>query len=512
MTKGNEAREGHKKLEVNLALKKDRLEKLEGLRNLGIDPYPPRFEREKMTQEAKELFEREELDGKISLAGRIFAIRDHGKSYFLDLEDASGRLQTYFKKDLVGDEVFSRLKLLDIGDVLGVTGTMFRTRVGEITLQIESFEVLSKSLRTPPIVKEEIDGKSGKRVLHDSFKDKEQRYRQRYLDLMVNRDVRENFLVRSKIISLLRDFLEDQGFLEVETPILQPVYGGAFARPFKTFHNALGIPLYLRIANELYLKRLIIGGYEKVFEFSKDFRNEGIDRLHNPEFTQLELYAAYSDYVGMMTILEEVLHLISKEIKGNTDLVYKDRELSFKPPFERISYYETLSEAVGQDVRGANEKDLRRICKDKGLDVSEKIGRGKILEEMFDEFVESNIVGPTFVIDYPIEISPLAKGKPGVSDIVERFELIVCGEEMANAFSELNDPLEQRKRFEAQMLLREEGDEEAQILDEDFLRALEYGMPPTGGMGIGVDRLVMVFTNLSSIREVILFPQMRPEQ
>ncbi len=505
MTRSNEPGEGLRRL------REDRLEKLRTLRERGVEPYPARCIRERLSSDVKESFERGELKGEVSLAGRIFAIRDHGKSCFMDIEDAAGRIQLYFKKDVVGESTFSILSLLDIGDFLGVTGPLFRTRVGEITVKVESFLILSKSLRTPPIVKEEVDEESGNAVVHDPFSDKGRRYRQRYLDLMVNRGVRESFVVRSRIISSMRRHLEGEGYLEVETPVLQPVYGGAFARPFKTFHNALGIPLFLRIANELYLKRLIIGGYEKVFEFSRDFRNEGMDRLHNPEFTMLELYAAYSDYFGMMDVLERMLSTISKEITGKTELTYKGNAISFGPPFERISFYQAVSEAVGDDVQNLDEAGLRKLCDEKGLEVSDRIGRGKILEELFDEFVEPGIVGPAFVIDYPREISPLAKSRPESPDVVERFELIVCGEEIANAFSELNDPLEQRKRFEAQMELREKGDEEAQVLDEDFLRALEYGMPPTGGMGIGVDRVVMIFTGLRSIREVILFPQMRTE-
>ncbi len=493
-------------------LRDERLEKLKALRSLDVEPYPPRFSRNRMSREVKDLFDKGEMNDEVSLAGRVFAMRDHGKSSFIDIEDSSGRIQVYFKKDLLGEGSYSLLRFLDIGDFIGVTGYMFRTRVGEITLRADSFHILSKSLRPPPIVKEAREDGSGRRVVYDSFTDKEQRYRQRYLDLMVNRDVRENFRTRSRVIALLRGYLEDRGYLEVETPVLQPVYGGAFARPFTTHHNALGIRLYLRIADELYLKRLIIGGFEKVFEFSRDFRNEGIDRLHNPEFTQLELYAAYDDYTGMMVLLEDLLAHVVREIRGNeSGLIYGDNELSFAPPFKRIQYYEALSGAAGQDVRDLGEEDLREICDERGLNVSEKIGRGKILEALFDEFVEPDITGPAFVVDFPREISPLAKGKPGEPDLVERFELIVCGQEIANAFSELNDPLEQRARFEEQMRFRERGDEDTQVLDEDFLRALEYGMPPTGGMGIGIDRLAMILTNRTNIREVILFPQMRPE-
>jgi lysyl-tRNA synthetase class 2 len=505
MSNGKEKKEGLKRLRA------DRIEKLNSLREQGIEPYPPRFSRDAMAREAGEAYERGKLDGNVSLAGRVFAIRDHGKSCFLDIEDGSGRIQVYLKKNLIGDETYSLIKFLDIGDFIGVTGPLFKTRVGETTLQVESFQVLGKSLRPPPIVKEEKDEESGESVVHDSFTDKEQRYRQRYLDLMVNLEVRKNFIIRSRIISIVREYLEEHGYLEVETPVLQPVYGGAYARPFQTFHNALGIPLFLRIANELYLKRLIIGGFEKVFEFSKDFRNEGIDRTHNPEFTQVELYSAYSDYFEMMKLLEELLERISIDITGGEELQYKGNRISLKSPFKRISYYDILSEYAGNDVRHAGEEELRGICKKLNIDVSEKVGRGKILEDMFDDLVEPKITTPTFVVDYPKEISPLAKSSPDDPDVVERFELIICGEEIANAFSELNDPLEQRKRFEEQMILREKGDEEAQVIDEDFLRALEYGMPPTGGMGIGMDRLVMVLTDSPSIREVILFPQMRPE-
>jgi len=492
-------------------LREERIEKLKALRDRGVEPYPTRFHRDRLAAEVKDLFESGGLDGEVTLAGRIFAIRDHGRSIFLDMEDGSGRIQLYFRRDTLGEDAFSMLCLLDIGDFIGLCGPVFRTRSGEITVQVSSFQVLGKSLRPMPIVKEEVDRGSGGSVIHDPFTDKEQRYRQRYLDLLVNREVREVFLTRSRIVARLREDLVSRGYLEVETPVLQPIYGGAFARPFKTHHHALGIPLYLRIANELYLKRLIIGGFEKVFEFSKDFRNEGIDRLHNPEFTQLELYAAFSDYEDMMSLLEDLLSGLAKEITGETDMVYRGKTISFTPPFKRIYFYEALSGAVGQDLRHASEGDLRRISEGLGIDMDGKVGRGKVLEEMFGQLVELKIISPTFIVDYPVEISPLAKGKPGEPDIVERFELMVCGEEIANAFSELNDPLEQRKRFEEQMKLKEKGDEEAQVIDEDFLRALEYGMPPTGGMGIGVDRLVMVLTDSPSIREVVLFPQMRPE-
>jgi lysyl-tRNA synthetase class 2 len=489
----------------------DRIEKLRGLRERGVDPYPARFERQMTTLEARERFEADGQEGSVVLAGRITAIRDHGRSAFLDVEDGSGRIQAYFKRDRLGEEAYSLLRFLDIGDILGIEGPLFRTRTGEITVQVEGLRVLGKALRTPPIVKEE-KGEGGERgAVHDAFTDKEQRYRQRYLDLMVNPEVRRIFRTRTRITSILRAVLEEEGYLEVETPVLQPIYGGAFARPFKTFHNALGIPLYLRIANELYLKRLIIGGFERVFEFAKDFRNEGIDRLHNPEFTQLELYAAYADYEVMMRLLEAMLHRVAVEVAGGPDIVYQGREISFRQPFERISYHEAIEKVMGVDVRGMTESELRAIGRERGLDLEEKPGRGRILEEMFGEFVEPELVAPTFVVDYPREISPLAKRKPDEPEVVERFELIVCGGEIANAFSELNDPIDQRARFEEQMSLRAAGDEEAQVIDEDYLKALEYGMPPTGGMGIGIDRLVMLFTDAASIREVILFPQMRPE-
>jgi len=447
----------------------------------------------------------------VALAGRIIAVRDHGRSVFLDIEDGSGRIQAYFKRDRLGEETFSLLRLLDIGDILGIEGPLFRTRMGEITVQVEALRILGKALRTPPIVKEEKGGEGDVGAIHDAFTDKEQRYRQRYLDLMVNPAARRIFRARTRITTILRTLLEDRGYLEVETPVLQPVYGGASARPFKTFHNALGIPLYLRIANELYLKRLIIGGFERVFEFSKDFRNEGIDRLHNPEFTQLELYAAYADYGEMMRLLEEMLHRVATELSGGSEIVYGDRTISFAPPFERIGYYDALEKATGVDVRAMGEADLRDLGRRRGLDLEGKGGRGKVLEAMFDAYVEPDLVAPTFVIDHPRELSPLAKRKPGEPDVVERFELIVSGGEIANAFSELNDPIDQRERFEEQMSFRAAGDEEAQVIDEDYLKALEYGMPPTGGMGIGIDRLVMLLTDAASIREVILFPQMRPE-
>lgn len=487
-----------------------RREKLAKLREMGVEPYPYRFQVTHTSRRIKEEFDAlSSARDPVSVAGRIMSVREHGRTCFSHIQDGEGRIQIYIRRDVVGDEAFSTFKLLDIGDIIGVRGTVFRTRTGEITVGVESFQVLCKSLRPLPVVKEKVEG--DKRIIYDPFTDKEQRYRQRYVDLIVNPDVREVFRRRAEIIRALRNFLEGRGFLEVETPVLQPVYGGASARPFVTHHNALDMDLYLRISNELYLKRLIVGGFEKVYEFSRDFRNEGMDRLHNPEFTLLEAYQAYADYHDIMDLTEDMLSYAAEEVLGTTKLVYQGTEVDLTPPWRRIRMLEALEEVVGVDLRELSNEALKELCLSHGLDVDGGIGRGKMMEKLFDEVVKPHLVQPTFVVDYPIETSPLAKRHREDPELVERFELFVSGMEIANAFSELNDPEDQRERFQEQTRLRERGDEEAQVLDEDFIRALEYGMPPTGGLGIGVDRLVMLFTDMPSIRDVILFPQMRPE-
>ncbi|HIE03853.1 MAG TPA: lysine--tRNA ligase [Candidatus Latescibacteria bacterium] len=487
-----------------------RREKLAKLREMGVEPYPYRFQATHTSREVKDEFDAlSSARDPVSLAGRIMSIREHGKTCFSHIQDGEGRIQIYIRRDVVGNEAFSAFKLLDIGDIIGVRGTVFRTRTGEITVEVRSFQVLCKSLRPLPVVKEKVEG--DKRIIYDPFTDKEQRYRQRYVDLIVNPDVREVFRRRTEIIRVLREFLDERGFLEVETPVLQPVYGGASARPFVTHHNALDMDLYLRISNELYLKRLIVGGFEKVYEFSKDFRNEGMDRLHNPEFTLLEAYQAYADYHDIMDLTEDMLSHAAEEVLGTTKLVYQGTEVDLTPPWRRIRMLEALEEEVGVDPRELSDEALRKLCLSHGLDVDGGMGRGKMVDKLFDEVVKPQLVQPTFVVDYPVETSPLAKRHRDDPELVERFELFVSGMEIANAFSELNDPEDQMRRFQEQMRLRERGDEEAQVLDRDFIRALEYGMPPTGGLGIGVDRLVMLFTDMPSIRDVILFPHMRPE-
>jgi len=484
--------------------------KLLKLREMGVNPYPYRFEVTHHAQEVKDDFETlSTAQDPVSVAGRIMSIREHGKTCFAHIQDETGRIQIYVKRDVVGDREFSIFKLLDIGDIIGVRGTPFRTRTGEITIGVESFEVLCKSLRPLPIVKEKIEG--DKRIVYDPFTDKEQRYRRRYVDLIVNPEVRETFRRRTEIVRVLRSFLDERGFLEVETPVLQPVYGGASARPFVTHHNALDIDLYLRISNELYLKRLIVGGFERVYEFSRNFRNEGMDRFHNPEFTLLEAYQAYADYNDIIQLTEEMIAHAAREVLGATRIVYQGTEIDLTPPWKRVRMLEVLREHLGVDVRELPDAELRELCLRHGVEVDGGMGRGKMMDKLFDEVVKPRLVQPTFVLDHPVETSPLAKRHREDPELVERFEAFIAGMEIANAFSELNDPDDQRRRFEDQMRLRERGDEEAQVLDEDFIRALEYGMPPTGGLGIGIDRLVMLLTDMPSIRDVIFFPQMRPE-
>jgi len=437
------------------------------------------------------------------------AIRQHGKAAFAHLQDSQGKIQIYLRLDDVGPDAFRIFGLLDIGDLIGVKGPVFKTRTGEITVRVTRFEVLAKTLRPLPVAKERIE--SGHRVVYDPFSDRELRYRMRYVDLVVNPEVREVFIKRAKVIRSMRNYLDQQGFLEVETPILQPIYGGAFARPFVTHHNALAMDLYLRVADELYLKRLIVGGFDGVYEFCKDFRNEGIDRFHNPEFTMMELYVAYKDYHYMMELVEEMISRIAWEVLGTTQIEFEGQRVDLAPPWKRLKFFEALEQYTGFDLYGKDEDQLRGLAGELHVPVEAWWDKGKILDEIFKERVEPYLSDPTFIIDYPVELSPLAKRHRQDPTLVERFEPFIVGKEVGNAFSELNDPIDQRERFEEQMKLRERGHEEAQVIDEDFLRALEFGMPPTAGLGIGIDRLVMVLTNQPSIRDVMLFPQLRPE-
>lgn len=485
-----------------------RLDERLHLMESGVNPYPCSFEVTAYSADIIREF-REEAEEEVSVAGRIMAIRRMGKASFVHIQDAKGRIQIYLKKDEVGEESYAAFKLLDIGDIVGVRGFSFRTRTGEISVHAKSFELLSKSLRPIPVAKEkEVDGE---KVVYDAFADRELRYRQRYVDLIVNPEVRETFRKRSAIVSHMRAFFTGNGWLEVETPILQPIYGGAAARPFTTHHNALDMQLYLRIANELYLKRLIVGGFEGVFEFAKDFRNEGIDRFHNPEFTQVELYVAYKDYDWMMELVENLFHETALKVNGSDTTTFLGHEISLKPPFRRLTIADSIREYTGAEIEGRSETELRNIAKDLGLELDPKIGSGKIIDEIFGEFVEPKLIQPTFITDYPTEMSPLAKPHRSKEGLVERFELIAGGKEICNSFSELNDPVIQRQRLEEQARLRQRGDDEAMVVDEDFLRALEYGMPPCAGLGVGIDRLVMLLTGEESIRDVIFFPHLKPE-
>jgi lysyl-tRNA synthetase class 2 len=487
---------------------KRRLEERTRLAEEGVEPYPYGFD---VTGYSKTIIDsyQEDKPETFSVAGRIMTVRKMGKASFFHILDREGKIQIYIKRDDVGQEAYKIFKLLDIGDIVGIKGYTFRTKTGEISIHAEEFHLLSKSLRPIPIAKEkEVDGK---KVTYDAFSDKEMRYRQRYVDLIVNPEVKQTFIKRSAIISFMRNFFTGRGYLEVETPILQPVYGGAAARPFTTHHNALNMELYLRIANELYLKRLIVGGFDGVFEFAKDFRNEGIDRFHNPEFTQVELYVAYKDYYWMMELVEELIHQTCLSVNDSDSTEFLGHEISLKPPFRRLSIADAIEEYCGVNIGGKSETDLRNMAKDLGLSLDPKISSGKIIDEIFGEFVEPKLIQPTFIIDYPTEMSPLAKKHRSQDGVVERFELIVGGKELCNSFSELNDPVIQRERLEAQAKLRLRGDDEAMVVDEDFLRALEYGMPPCAGLGIGVDRLVMLLTGQDSIRDVIFFPHMKPE-
>lgn len=446
----------------------------------------------------------------VAVAGRVMSLRRMGKASFCHLQDSKGKIQIYLKRDDLG-EAYDRFKLMDIGDIIGVKGFVFRTRMGEISVHAKSLELLTKSVRPLPIVKEKVD-EQGNKIIYDPFSDKELRYRQRYVDLVVNPEVREVFVKRARVVSSIRKFLDDKGYLEVETPILQPLYGGAAARPFTTHHNALDIDLFLRISDELYLKRLIVGGFEGVYEIGKDFRNEGMDKSHNPEFAMLELYVAYKDYNWMMDVVEQLVNFVCVNVTGSSKVKVGGNEIDFTPPWKRITMLDSIREAADENLSGKSESELSNIAKKLHIEVETSMGAGKIVDAIFSELVEPKLIQPTFITDYPIEMSPLAKQHRSKKGLVERFELICNGHELANAFSELNDPLDQRSRFEDQSKLRARGDEEAMVVDEDFLHALEYGMPPTAGLGIGIDRLTMVLTNQDSIRDVIFFPQMKPEK
>ncbi|MCL4546951.1 MAG: lysine--tRNA ligase [Bacteroidetes bacterium] len=479
------------------------------LLNKGIVPFAYSYDVDNYSAAIKNNFEQYE-NQTVKIAGRIMAIRRMGKASFAHIQDKDGKIQIYLKKDDVG-EYYDVFKLLDIGDIIGVEGFVFKTKTGEISVHSKSFVVLTKSIRPIPIAKETVD-EQGNKIVHDQFADKELRYRQRYLDLIVNPEVKEVFKTRSKIVTEIRKYLDENNLVEVETPILQPLYGGATARPFVTHHNALDIELYLRIADELYLKRLIVGGFDGVYEISKDFRNEGMDRTHNPEFTMLELYVAYKDYVWMMEFVENMVAKLAQNVFGKTEFEIEGNKINFNPPWQRISMVDELKNKVGIDVLAASNNELIKILKSKNVDLEGVESKGKLIDLLFEATIQPNLIQPTFVVDYPIELSPLAKKHRSREGLVERFEGFVLGREICNAFSELNDPIDQRNRFEAQVKMREEGDDEAQPIDEDFIRAMEYGMPPTAGLGIGIDRLVMLFTNQSSIRDVLLFPQMRPQK
>ena len=486
---------------------------LQGLRDMGIEPYPAaEFVVTGHSDEIKANFSDDAEPRQVSIAGRIMSRRIMGKASFAELQDANGRIQVYISRDEIcpGDdkELYNTVfkKLLDIGDFVGVEGYVFRTQTGEISVHAQKLTVLSKSLRPLPIVKVK-DG-----VTYDGFEDPELRYRQRYVDLVVNAGVKEIFLKRTKVYSSMREYFNAAGYIEVETPILQSIPGGAAARPFITHHNALDIPLYLRIADELYLKRLIVGGFEGVYEFSKNFRNEGMDRTHNPEFTCMEIYVSYKDYKWMMNFTERMLEKICLDVNGTTEVKVGDNVISFKAPFPRVTMAQAIKDFTGVDITGMGEAALRQVCKDLDIEIDDTMGKGKLIDEIFGAKCEGNYIQPTFITDYPVEMSPLTKRHRDNPELTERFELMVNGKELANAYSELNDPIDQYERFVEQMRLAEKGDDEAMIIDGDFIRALEYGMPPTSGMGIGMDRLVMLMTGQTTIQEVLLFPQMRPEK
>lgn len=491
-----------------------RRQSLNELRSLGIDPYPATlYPRDAFSTDIiAEFDDNQEPKRQVCVAGRIMSRRIMGKASFVELQDSKGRIQIYVTRDDINTEeqpemyntVFKRL--LDIGDFIGIKGFVFRTKMGEISVHAEELTVLSKSLRPLPIVKYK-DG-----VAYDSFDDPEQRYRQRYVDLVVNEGVKETFIKRTQVYQSMRNFFNERGYIEVETPVLQPIPGGAAARPFITHHNALNIPLYLRIANELYLKRLIVGGFEGVYEFAKNFRNEGMDRTHNPEFTVMEIYVAYKDYNWMMEFTEKMVEKACLDVNGTTKVKVGNNEIDFKTPFKRVTMIDSIKEHTGFDISGMDEDELREVCKKLDIEIDDTMGKGKLIDEIFGEKCEGNYIQPTFITDYPIEMSPLCKRHRTNPDLTERFELMVNGKELANAYSELNDPIDQLERFQEQMKLSEKGDDEAMFIDLDFVRSLEYGMPPTSGMGIGMDRLVMLLTGQEAIQEVLFFPQMRPEK
>lgn len=488
-----------------------RRQALNELRELGIEPYPAALY--PVTDYSADIKGNFEEGKQVCIAGRMMSMRDMGKASFAEIQDKQGRIQVYFNRDVIcpGEDkkLYNRVfkKLLDLGDFIGIKGEVFRTQVGEISVNVQEFALLSKSLKPLPLPKVDAEGR-----VHDAFTDPEMRYRQRYADLVVNPHVKEIFVKRTKLFNAMRQFFNDAGYMEVETPVLQPIPGGASARPFITHHNALDIPLYMRIANELYLKRLIVGGFDGVYEFSKNFRNEGMDRTHNPEFTAMEIYVAYKDYNWMMDFTERLLEYCAMQVNGTTEITFGEHHISFKAPYKRVTMRQAIIDFTGFDIAGKTEDELRAAAKGMGIEVDETMGTGKLIDEIFGEKCEGNYIQPTFITDYPKEMSPLCKVHRDDPTLTERFELMVCGKEIANAYSELNDPIDQRERFEEQLRLSEKGDDEAMFIDHDFLRALEYGMPPTSGLGIGMDRLVMYLTNNPSIQEVLFFPQMRPEK
>ena len=488
-----------------------RREKLKALRDLGINPYPANLY--PVTHTSKQVKEQFEEGKKVILAGRIMSDRDMGKASFVELQDSEGRIQLYFNRDNIcpGEDktLYTQVfrKLTDLGDFIGVEGELFLTKVGEKSVRVDQFTFLSKTLRPLPLPKKDEEGH-----VFDAFVDPELRYRMRYVDLVVNPDVKEVFVKRTKLFTAMRNFFNDAGYMEVETPILQAIPGGAAARPFITHHNSLDIPLYMRIANELYLKRLIVGGFDGVYEFSKNFRNEGMDRTHNPEFTAMEIYVAYKDYNWMMEFTENLLEHCALAVNGTTEATFGEHKVNFKAPYARVTMTDAIKQFTGFDISGKSETELFDAAKSMGIAVDETMGKGKLIDEIFGAKCEGNFIQPTFITDYPKEMSPLCKSHRDNPELTERFELMVCGKEIANAYSELNDPIDQRERFEAQMALAEKGDDEAMFIDQDFLRALEFGMPPTSGLGIGMDRLIMFLTNNASIQEVLFFPQMRPEK